>query len=93
MNGSDRKTDDEVAYSEFDTSEATPNTEVVRTVAELEGVDPSEIPTLYGTVDHLLEHLFSDPPAVAAQARIEFTYAGYRIAVNQDGRASFRKVE
>ncbi|ESP88260.1 HalOD1 output domain-containing protein [Candidatus Halobonum tyrrellensis] len=85
--------DEDVAYRDFETEETTPDTAVVRTVAELEGVEASELPGLYSTIDHLLDHLFSDPPADDAQARVEFTYAGYRVAVNQDGRSSFRRVE
>ena len=80
-----------MTYREID-PERSVEIEVVRAVADLEGVDPIDLPDIYSTVDHLLEHV-SDPPDDDAKARIEFTYAGYRIAVNQDGRTSFRKVD
>ncbi|PSP55565.1 hypothetical protein BRC82_05020 [Halobacteriales archaeon QS_1_67_19] len=70
----------------------TPGIDVAEIVAELEGSDVTEIPALYDTIDHLLEHLFSNPPPIEAQARLEFTFEGYRIALLQDGRATFMKV-
>lgn len=59
--------------------------ELSEVVADLEGRDSLELPTLYHQVDHLLEELFSDPPAPEAQVEISFTYEGYRIDVDQSG--------
>jgi hypothetical protein len=44
-----------------------------------------EMATMYGCVDGVLDDLFSDPPADEARMRIEFSYEGYRISVEQDG--------
>lgn len=81
----------DVVHRTFDVEEADPNVSVARTVAELEGVDTDELTPLYDCIDHLLEHVFSDPPVPAAEAEVAFSYEGYRITVAQDGRAAFRK--
>ena len=64
---------------------------VARTVAELEDVETEELTPLYGCIDHVLEHIFSDPPVPAAEAEVTFSAEGYRITVEQDGSAVFRK--
>lgn len=69
-----------------------PAIDVAEIVAELEGEGATDLPALYDTVDHLVEHMFSTPPPLEAQCRLEFTYEGYRITLTQDGRATFMKV-
>ncbi|AGB38434.1 HalOD1 output domain-containing protein [Natronococcus occultus] len=86
-----RGEDGDVVYRTFDVDEADPNVSVARTVAELEDVDTNDLPPLYDCIDHVLEHIFSDPPAPAAETEITFSYEGYRITVEQDGSAVFRK--
>lgn len=86
-----RRDDADVAYRTFDVDEVDPNVSVARTVAELEDVDTNDLPPLYDCIDHVLEHIFSDPPAPDAEAEITFSYQGYRITVEQDGSAVFRK--
>jgi len=73
-------------------SEENAEIEVAEIVAELEGSEPTEVSALYDTIDHLVEHLFSDPPPIEAQTELEFTYEGYRICLFQDGHATFMKV-
>lgn len=70
----------------------TPEIDVAQIIADLEDADVTEISTLYDTIDHLVEHLFSNPPPIEAQAELEFTFEGYRISLYQDGRATFMKV-
>lgn len=76
----------------FDIDQESPEVDVVEVMAHLEGSDSSEFPALYTTIDDLIRQLFSDPPAPEAQARLEFTYEGYRIVLHQDGYATFMKI-
>ena len=69
-----------------------PEIDVAQIVAELEGKDTTEISSLYDTIDHLVEYMYSNPPPIEAQAQLEFTYEGYRILLLQDGKATFMKV-
>lgn len=82
----------EVIYRTFDVSDDYPSVDVVKVIAELEGKESSELSSMYGTIDHLIENLFSDPPSPDAEAVLEFSYEGYRITLNQDGNATFRKI-
>ena len=76
----------------FDPFEDDPTYIIVETVAELEGIGSDELPSLYDTIDHVIDHVFSDPPIPEAQVQITFTYAGYRITLNQNGSATFLKI-
>jgi hypothetical protein len=84
--------DERTVHRQFDTEEDDPVFDVVETIAELEGKPMEQLPSLHATVDDILEHVFSEPPAPEAQVEIGFTYAGYRIKLFQDGRATFLKV-
>ena len=77
---------------QFDREDNDPVFDIVETVAELEDKPMEQLPSLHDTVNDLLEHIFSEPPAPEAQVEIEFTYAGYRIKIFQDGRATFLKI-
>lgn len=77
--------------TESDSDDA-PEIDVAQIVADLEGKEATEISALYDTIDHLVEHLFSNPPPIEAQAQLEFTYEGYRILLLQDGHATFMKI-
>ncbi|ELZ11109.1 hypothetical protein C479_07368 [Halovivax asiaticus JCM 14624] len=81
------------ATREFDTDQIDPNVAVVSALAEIEDVPVEELTPLYGCIDHILEHLYSNPPADEADVQITFTYNGYRITVEQDGNARFEPVE
>jgi len=48
---------------------------------------------VHGTIDHLLTHLFEDPPSADAQAKVQFHYAGYQITVHQHGGATFLRLD
>lgn len=77
---------------EFDVGQEDPEIEVAEVVAELEGVGSTDLSPVYDSIDHLIETLFSDPPAAEAQAVIQFSYEGYRVNLNQDGHATFMKI-
>jgi uncharacterized membrane protein len=61
-------------------------------VAELEGVPVSELPSLYDEVDHAVENLFKTPPSSNAQMEICFSYAGYRVTIDQQGLVKVLKI-
>ncbi|WP_170977293.1 HalOD1 output domain-containing protein [Halorussus salinisoli] len=69
-----------------------PEIDIVRIVADLEGKEATEISSLYDTIDRVVEHLYSNPPPIEAQAELEFTFEGYRITLVQDGTATFMKI-
>lgn len=73
-------------------AEDDPEIDIARIVADLEGKETTDISALYDTIDHLVEHLYSTPPPIEAQAQLEFTFEGYRIVLTQDGTARFLKV-
>lgn len=79
----------EIVHRELDTDRDTPSSEIAEIVAELEGSDIEDLDSTWDIIDHLLEHVFSDPPAAEAQIKVTFTYEGYRITVEQNGRAEF----
>lgn len=76
----------------FDTDQAQPNVDVTETVAELKGVESDQLSPLYDAIDHVIDNIFSQPPDPEADVEVSFTYEGYRITVNQDGSATFRRL-
>lgn len=62
-------------------------------IAELEGVDITELPSLYREVDHMVEALYETPPSADAQIEIAFSYAGYRVRMDQAGSVEALKVK
>lgn len=73
-------------------SDDEPEIDIAEIVAELEGKEATDISSLYDTIDHMVQHLYSNPPPIEAQAQLEFTFEGYRIELSQDGKATFMKV-
>ena len=82
----------EIIRRELDSDVENPATQVVDAVVDIEGGDPSELTPIWGCVDGVLDHLFSDPPAPEAQMEVAFTYEGYRITIEQNGRAAFVEI-
>jgi hypothetical protein len=66
--------------------------DLLEMIAEMEGVNIDELPSLYTEVDHFVETLFEDPPSPSAQMEIRFSYAGYRITVTQGGGVKLVRV-
>lgn len=62
--------------------------ELLELIAELDETEIEQLPSLYKQVDHLVEHLFRNPPVPAAQVELTFSYAGYRITIDQTGRVT-----
>ena len=59
--------------------------ELVSIIAELEDRQIDELPALYHEVDHMVENLFKTPPSSQAHMSLSFSYAGYRVTLDQDG--------
>ena len=78
---------------EFDVNHESPEVTVAKVIAELEDRDSTDLPPVYDMIDHLIQTLFSDPPDPEAQAVIQFSYEGYRINLNQDGHATFMRID
>lgn len=81
--------DGDVVDVRFDTDESDPALSVADVVAELEGQDPTELKLIYDASDHVVDHLFSEPPSPQADVEIAFTSEGYRVTIHQDGHATF----
>ncbi|MDS0297657.1 hypothetical protein NDI76_02745 [Halogeometricum sp. S1BR25-6] len=88
----DETPDDAIIQRQLRTSAEEPAVQVAEIVAELEGTAADRLEPTYTQIDHMLDHLFSNPPAPEAQVEVTFTYEGYRITVGQSGRAQFVKV-
>lgn len=82
-----------IIHREFDTASDDPALAVAETVAELEGVAVTDLPTMWECIDGMLDHLFSRPPAAEAQMEVVFSYSDYRITVEQEGNATFVKTD
>jgi len=63
----------------------TAESDFLEVVARLEEVDATDLPSLYREVDHAVENLFKRPPSADAQMEIAFSYAGYRVTIDQRG--------
>jgi hypothetical protein len=83
---------EEIVHRQFDTDQDDPATAIAEAVADLKDTETTELTTMYEHVDHLVDHLFSNPPSPDAQVQVEFTYEDYRITVDQDGTARFVSV-
>ncbi|WP_339102881.1 HalOD1 output domain-containing protein [Haloterrigena salinisoli] len=83
--------DDVVTRRTLDTTRDAPAIGLVEIVADLEETDAMELTPIYDRADDLIDDLFGTPPGADADARLEFTYQGYRIAVEQDGTVVIRE--
>jgi hypothetical protein len=81
--------DDEIVHDELDKDRNEPAVQIVEVVASLEETDQDELKPIYDQIDHVLSHIFSNPPDEEAQIEITFTYENYRVTVEQNGAARF----
>lgn len=88
----DDAANDEGYQTTFDTDQHQPNVDVTETVADLKETESDELSPLYGCIDHLIDNLFSDPPDPEADVEVSFNYEGFRITINQNGEATFRRL-
>jgi hypothetical protein len=85
--------DRNIVRTEIDPDSATAEYDLLEIVAELEATDIEELPEFYGRVGHFVELIFKEPPAPEAQMNLEFSYAGYRITINQRGEVTLMNVK
>ncbi|WP_435182079.1 HalOD1 output domain-containing protein [Halorussus sp. AFM4] len=81
-----------LVHRELDTDRNEPLSEVAEIIADLNDTDVNDLPPIYDTIDHLLTHLFDNPPSPDSQVKVQFHYAGYQITVHHQGDALFLKV-
>lgn len=67
--------------------------DLLEIIADLEGKEIEELPSLYTQVDHFVETLFDNPPSPESQMEIKFSYAGYRITIIQTGEVKLVPVK
>jgi len=67
--------------------------DLLELIAESEGKAIEELPPFYDQVDHFVELLFKRPPSPESQMQIAFSYAGYRVTVNQKGEVTLLNVK
>lgn len=82
----------EIVHRELDTAAENPAVEIAKIVADLEEKDHADLATMYDVADHVIDNLFSQPPAPEAQFQVSFSYEGYRITVEQNGALQLMKV-
>ncbi|OLZ41499.1 hypothetical protein A6E15_11105 [Natrinema saccharevitans] len=75
--------DDVTVRREFDWSETPPSIAIVVTIAEIENVDPIDLPTTVGTT----LYSYVDPGALDAlvdgeRVAVSFSMAGYRVRID-----------
>lgn len=85
--------DERIIQKEIDTNRDNPAAEVVKSIAEIEDKETTDLPTMYECVDGVLDNIFSHPPDPEAQMEIEFSYETYRITIDQEGTMEFIKTE
>jgi hypothetical protein len=81
-----------IVRAQIEPRSETADNEFLELVARLEGVDPTELPSLYHEVDHAVENLFKRPPSPDAGMEITFSYAGYRATIDQRGNVRLVRV-
>ncbi|ELZ23583.1 hypothetical protein C475_14968 [Halosimplex carlsbadense 2-9-1] len=81
-----------IVRAQIDARSETADNEFLELIARLEGVDATELPSLYHEVDHTIENLFKRPPSRDAQMEISFSYAGYRVTIDQRGNVRLVRV-
>lgn len=70
-----------------------PAVQVSEIVAALKGAHVREMGTIYDCVDDVLDRVFSNPPSPGAEVEVNFTYEGYRVTVEQNGTATFVRID
>jgi hypothetical protein len=86
------RTESELIQRTLDTDRENPSSEVAEIVAELDDREIEALTPTWKHLDDILEHVFSSPPQPEAQVEITLSYEGYRISIEQNGRATFSEV-
>lgn len=83
----------EVIRRELDAGAGNPGVQVAEIVADIEDREVTDLTSIYGCVDGVLDNMLSQPPSPEAEMKVEFTYEGYRITIEQNGRVTFVRTE
>ena len=89
----DGNNDGKIITASIDPNPETAEYDLLAIVAELEGVEITDLPSLYDHVDHFVERLYETPPSAKAQLELSFSYAGYRITLLQGGDVTLMNVK
>jgi len=78
-------------------SQITPDPEtaeydLLEIIADVEGCQIEDLPSLYNEVEHVVETLFKTPPSTAAQMSLSFSYIGYRVTLDRRGNVKLVRV-
>ncbi|RXK46409.1 HalOD1 output domain-containing protein [Halorientalis pallida] len=84
--------DDRIVHGRIEPEPADADYRLLRLIADVEGLDVTDLPPIYDRIDHLVTKMYEDPPSSEAQAQLAFSYAGYRIRIDQDGNVSLMKI-
>ena len=88
--GDDR--DDRIVHRRIEPESGDADYRLLQLIAEVEGIDVTNLPPIYDRIDHLVTKMYENPPSPEAQAQLSFSYAGYRITLDQDGNVSLIKI-
>jgi len=95
MNGIGKECGDDETEAidwQFDTDQRMPEIAIAEVISRLDGRELIDMTPVHDTIGHLVEALFSEPLSPDSQAVVQFHYEGYRITVDRDGGATFRKL-
>lgn len=82
-----------VSHRNIREGESRPQVALARALADLKGVETTELSQLYPCIDHLVDQLFESPPSPEAKTELTFSYEGFRITIYQDGHTVFQSLE
>lgn len=93
MSANDFGSEGRIHHRTIEPDEEIAPTDIVEHVADIEGCAVEELPSFWMRVGNVVQDVFSEPPGPEAQVTIQFTYAGYRIGLDQRGGLELMKVE
>jgi hypothetical protein len=83
--------DDEIIHRELSTDMENPGIQIAEIIADLEGKEVNELTTVWDCIDGAIAEIFSNPPSAEAQVQVTYSYEGYRVTIEQDGKAKLVK--
>lgn len=84
--------EDTIIHRELNKNARKPTIQVTEAVADIEGKEATDLPNMWDQMGGVLDRMFSTSPAPDAQLVVQFSYHGYRITIEQNGRAKFAKL-
>lgn len=82
----------EIAHRSITTDPDDADYEFLELIAEQESCDVTDLPPMHPRIDDVVSEVFQDPPSKDAQLRIQFSYFGYRVDLDQSGNVSLMRV-